>query len=320
MSGAPLSADRLSLRVQSIARAARDIHLVELALPGGGALPPASPGAHIELHLDSGISRSYSLVHAGDALTAYVVGVKRDPHSRGGSRYVHEQMRVGATLAVSPPRNHFPLREDAVHSVLIAGGIGITPIWCMAQRLAALGVSWELHYSARSRDDLAFAPALAAFGDRVRLHCDEEAGGVLDLAAIVCEAPASAHFYCCGPAPMLAAFERATAHLPPPQVHLERFAPQQAAAVAGGFVVALARSGRELEVPAGASVLSVLLANGIGVEHSCRAGLCGCCEVGVLAGEVDHRDACLTEAERAGHRSMLVCVSGAKSARLVLDL
>ena len=312
----------LTLRVQSVTYAARDIHRVELVRPEGGALPDVTPGSHIDLHLGNGITRSYSLVHSSAQPNAYIVGVKRDPQSRGGSRYVHEQLRVGTTLPVSAPRNHFPLLETAAHTVLIAGGIGITPIWCMAQRLEAIGASWEIWYSARSREDMAFVPQLSALGDKVHLHFDDAAGGVLDLAAIIGAAAEGTHFYCCGPGPMLDAYEAtaAGAGKPAESVHLERFAAQQAAAVEGGFVISLARTGRDLTVPPGASVLKGLLDNGIAVDSSCQEGICGCCEVNVLEGEVDHRDEVLTEKEKAAHKSMMVCCSGAKSARLVLDL
>lgn len=313
--------EKLTLRVQSITYAAKDTYLVELTNQDGSPLPSAAPGSHIDLHLGNGISRSYSLVQSGEAPTSYVVGVKLDANSRGGSRYVHEQLRVGSILPISMPRNHFPLHEEAAHTVLIAGGIGITPIWCMAQRLQAIGASWELWYSARSRADLAFVPLLHAMGARVHLHVDEEMGRILDLQAIVAAAPKGTHFYCCGPSPMLDAYETAaTTCFPAEQVHLERFTAKQAASVDGGFVISLARSCRDLVVPQGASVLKVLLDNGIEVDSSCQEGICGCCEVAVLEGEVDHRDAILTEAERAANKTMMVCCSGAKCSRLVLDL
>ncbi|WP_353234336.1 PDR/VanB family oxidoreductase [Diaphorobacter ruginosibacter] len=313
--------EKLTLRVQSITYAAKDTYLVELVDPDCRPLPAVTPGAHIDLHLGNGITRSYSLVQSGDTPASYVVGVKLDAKSRGGSRYVHEQLRVGSLLPVSMPRNHFPLHEDAAHTVLIAGGIGITPIWCMAQRLQAIAASWELWYSVRSRADLAFVPLLQAMGARVHLHVDEEVGGIIDLPAIVAAAPEGTHFYCCGPTPMLDAYEAAAAvRFPAQQIHLERFAAKQAASVDGGFVISLARSCRDLVVPQGASVLKVLLDNGIEVDSSCQEGICGCCEVVVLEGEVDHRDAILTEAERAANKTMMVCCSGAKCSRLVLDL
>ncbi|MEX5746248.1 2Fe-2S iron-sulfur cluster-binding protein [Massilia sp. X63] len=313
--------NRLQVRLQSVAWATRDIQVFEFVSPSGATLPPATPGAHVDVHLGNGITRSYSLLHAEAAPQRYLVGVKRDPNSRGGSRYMHEQLRVGALLELSGPRNHFPLLENAAHTVLIAGGIGITPILCMAERLDALGASFELWYAGRAQADLAFLPALARFGTRVHLHADEDAAAVLDLAAIVAAAPAGSHFYCCGPAPMLAAYEAATAARPPGTVHLERFGASQPPASGGdGFVVQLARRGVELRVPAGATILQVLQENGVAVDSSCEAGICGCCEVAVLEGEVDHRDDVLTASQRAANTSMMVCCSRAKSERLVLDL
>ena len=312
---------RLQVRLQSVAYATRDILVYEFVHPEGGPLPAVSAGAHVDVHLANGITRSYSLLHAGETPGRYVVGVKRDPNSRGGSRYMHDELRVGTILELSQPRNHFPLAEQAAYTVLIAGGIGITPILCMAERLERIGAPFELWYASRSRADLAFLPELARFGERVRLHVDDEANAVLDTAAIVAAAPADAHFYCCGPGPMLAAYETAAAGRAPETVHLERFGASQPVATGGdGFVVALARSGIELRVPTGSTLLQVLASNGIPIESSCEAGICGCCEVAVLEGEVDHRDEVLTPAQRACNKSMMVCCSRAKGARLVLDL
>ncbi|MFN3737553.1 PDR/VanB family oxidoreductase [Hydrogenophaga sp.] len=310
----------LAVRLRSITYAARDTHLYEFVRLDGQAMPDVAPGAHVDLHLPNGTVRPYSLVRAGQGLKSYVVGVKLDPKSRGGSRYIHEKLMAGTEMSLSEPRNHFPLKEDAPHTVLIAGGIGITPIWCMAQRLQAIGASWELWYSCRSRADAAFLDEMAAFGDRVHLHFDEEAGHLLDLQALVAKAAPDAHLYCCGPAPMLAAYEAAAASRQPETVHLEHFGAVQAAATDGGFVVELARTGGELTVPQGKSILEVLTAHNVSVNSSCLQGVCGYCEVAVLQGEVDHRDAILTPSERASNSTMMVCCSGAKSARLVLDL
>lgn len=313
--------DKLSVRLQSISFATPDIQAYEFVRPDGAPLPAATAGAHVDVHLPNGITRSYSLLHAGDAPDRYVVGVKRDPNSRGGSKFMHEQLRVGTILDLSAPRNHFPLAEGATHSVLFAGGIGITPILCMAERLDAIGASWEMWYAVRSRAELAFLPQLARFGARVRLHVDNEANAVLNMAEIVASAPADAHFYCCGPGPMLTAYEVAAAGRAPDTVHLERFGASQPLATGGdGYVVQLARSAIELRVPAGSTLLQVLTENGIAIDSSCEAGICGCCEIAVLEGEVDHRDEVLTASQRASNKSMMACCSRAKSERLVLDL
>lgn len=312
---------RLQVRLESITYATRDIQVFEFVRPEGGPLPAVSPGAHVDVHLANGITRSYSLLHAGKSPERFVVGVKRDPNSRGGSRYMHDELRVGTLLDLSEPRNLFPLKEDAAHTALIAGGIGITPILCMAKRLDSIGASFELWYASRSRADLAFLPELERFGERVHLHVDDEANTVLNMAAIVATAPAETHFYCCGPGPMLSAYETAVAGCAPETVHLERFGAAQTLSTAGdGFVVHLARSGIELCVPTKSTLLEVLTKNGVAIDSSCEAGICGCCEVAVLAGEVDHRDEVLTPTQRASNKSMMVCCSRAKSDRLVLDL
>lgn len=309
----------LTLRVSAIRYAAHETVLLDLERADGEPLPACEPGAHVTLHLPNGLVRQYSLVEHGAAPHRYVVGVKRDAASRGGSRYIHDQLRVGTMLPVEPPRNNFPLDEAAPHTVLVAGGIGITPLYCMARRLRALGRPFELHYAVRTRDDVAFARELAGWPE-LRLHVDAEAGRVLHVAAVVAAAPANAALYCCGPGPMLAAFEAATATLPPAQVHVEYFTPKQAAANSGGFSVELARSGRTIEVKTGTSLLEALRTAGVTVQSSCESGVCGACETKVLEGVPDHRDSILSEAERASNRTMMICCSGARSDRLVLDL
>lgn len=316
---APLHASPIPVRLTRIEYAARDTSLYAFEPLDRGLLPGAKPGAHIGLRLPNGIERQYSLVETGAELKRYVIGVKRDPASRGGSAYLHEQLRVGAIIDIDPPRNNFPLREDAEVSVLIAGGIGVTPIWSMIQRLTGLGREWSLHYSARSRDDAAFAEALSA-EPRARLHFDDETGTLLPLAEIVAAAPEGAHLYCCGPAPMLRAFEDACRGRPSEHVHVEYFTPRFEAADEGGFTVALARSGREFSIPPGKTILKVLQDAGIPVTSSCEEGVCAACETRVLEGVPDHRDAILSEQERAANETMFICCSGAKTGRLVLDL
>ena len=299
---------------------ARDVNLYEFRSSDGRGLPPAAAGSHIDLHLANGLVRQYSLIRPEPDPAVYVVAVKRDAQSRGGSRFVHETLRPGARLNISAPRNNFPLEERAPHTVLIAGGIGITPIWSMVQRLEALGRPWQLHYACRSRDDAAFRDELAARSP-ARFHFDDEAGGtLLDIGAIVAGAPAAAHLYCCGPAPMLAAFEAVTAAWPRPQVHVEYFTAREARATEGGFVIELRRSGRELVVPSGKTILETVRAAGIAAASSCEAGICGTCETRVISGIPDHRDQWLSEDERAANKTVMICCAGCKSGRLVLDL
>lgn len=320
--GASVSSEAVELievRLVEVRYAARDINLFAFERPDGGPLPPAGPGAHIDVVLPGGTVRQYSLIDTGQSARRYTIGVKRDPNGGGGSLQLHDRLPVGSLLQVSAPRNHFPLDEQARHSVLIAGGIGVTPIYAMAERLAELGRSFELHYSSRSRADAAFLPVLETLG--ARFHFDAEAEGrFLDLAAIVAEAPAGSHFYCCGPLPMLEAFEAATAGLPPEQVHLEYFMAKDAPADEGGFTVELKRSGAVHAIPPGKTILDVLREAGLNLPASCEKGVCGTCETRVLAGTPDHRDAILTEAEKRAGDTMMICCSGAKSDRLVLDL
>lgn len=315
----PQSAPLLHLRLVSIRYAAEGIHLYELQAPEGGCLPAFSAGAHVDLHLPNGLVRPYSLCNAPHETHRYVVGIKRDPASRGGSRYIHDTLRVGTIIATSAPRNHFPLDEQAAHTVLIAGGIGITPIACMVQRLRAIGRPFEVHYSVRRREEAALLDTLA--GPQLHLHVDAEQGGrPLDLAALVAAAPREAHLYCCGPAPMLDAYEKATAQRPREQVHLERFSAATPAATEGGFTVQLARSGRSIQVASGVTILDALRGEGITLQASCEQGICGSCETRVLAGRPDHRDALLSEEEKQANQVMMVCCSGSKDPVLVLDL
>lgn len=299
--------------------AARDIRVYELGRPDGGRLPAAEPGAHIDLHLPNGMVRQYSLIVPDAEPTSYTVGVKRDERGRGGSRYIHAHLQVSARLTISPPRNNFPLVDSAHHSVLLAGGIGITPIWSMVQRLAALRRSWSVHYACRSRRDAAFLAELQTF-DGVQFHFDDESRGQpLDVGAVVAAAPADAHLYCCGPAPMLATFEAAAADWPREQVHLEYFARAKDGADSA-FVVELARTGREFLIPSGTSILSVLRDAGISVTSSCEQGVCGACETRVISGIPDHRDMVLSDLEHAENKSVLICCARSKSNRLILDL
>jgi ferredoxin-NADP reductase len=310
----------IEVRLQAIRYAARDTNMYELTRVDGKALPPYEPGAHIDVHLPNGLVRQYSLLEAEPDPARYTIAVKRDPASRGGSRCVHDELRVGRTLTISAPRNNFPLAEDAKHVILFAGGIGITPIWCMVQRLAKLGRSWQLYYACRSRADMAFLQALEEMSSSQFHFDDESAGKFLDVAAIIADAPKDTHLYCCGPTPMLKAFEAATASWPRAQIHVEYFTPKQEAPKTGGFVVELARSGREFVIPEGKTILQVLLDAGVDVDYSCELGICGACEQRVISGEPEHRDAILTEEEQASNTKVMICCAGCKSERLVLDL
>lgn len=315
----------MDVRLTAIRYGSRDINLYELRSLAGEALPAAAPGAHIDVHLPNGLTRQYSLL-LDEAAPAdpsrYVIGVKLDANSRGGSQYMHKELRVGSVLEISEPRNNFPLVETAQHTILIAGGIGVTPIWSMWNRLTAIKRQADLYYCSRTRGDAVFADDLAG-NPRVFLSFDDEnAGAFLDIAGIVQRAPHHAHLYCCGPLPMLQAFEDATKDWPSEQVHIEYFSSsnEEPPATEGGFEVELARSKRVVQVGPGQTILEALIEAGVDAEYSCEEGVCGACMTGVVSGTPDHRDSVMTPGERAENKKIMICCSGSKSSRLVLDL
>lgn len=313
--------------VKAIRHEALDVYSVELAPIAGGPLPSFTAGAHIDLHLPSALIRSYSLVNSQDERHRYVVGVARDAKSRGGSTYVHDKLRPGDKLTIGAPRNNFALAENAPHTVLISGGIGVTPLYCMIQRLQALGRSWELYLCSRTRHHAAFRDALdellrsPASRGKVHYTFDQEPGiKMLDIAAVASAQAPDTHLYCCGPLPMLQAFEKACEGRAQECVHVEYFAAKEAPASTGGFTVVLAKSGKTLEVPAGKTILDAVLDAKIRVSYSCMEGICGSCEVSIIEGIADHRDLVLSKDEHAANKTMMICCSGSKSDRLVLDL
>jgi ferredoxin-NADP reductase len=322
-----MPAPSLTARVHQLRHEADGVLGIELRPAGATALFPAvQAGAHVDLHLPNGLLRSYSLCNPPGETHRYCLGVLKEKQGRGGSRFIHEQLRIGDEIGLSMPRNLFALDERAQTSVLLAGGIGITPILCMLQRLHALGRPVHLIYCARSRRQAAYLDELKTLthsGATLQLHFDDEQGAAPDLRALLAPFQGEhSHFYACGPAPMLTAFEAACASLGQQHVHLERFAAAEplAPAIAGAFVVALKKSGVEVQVPADSSVLTALLDAGCDAVYSCGEGYCGACEVPVIEGEVEHRDSLLSEAERGSNKVMMICVSRAKGARLVLDL
>lgn len=319
-----MSGDGLQLLLRQIRHEAQGIASYELVAPDGAPLPPFTAGAHIDLQLLGGLVRSYSLVNSPSDTHRYLIAVNRDRDSRGGSSWLHEVPRVGDLFKVAPPRNDFPLVEEASNSIFIAGGIGITPFMAMASRLRQLGRPWRLHYAARSPAQAAFADALreldAPQGACVDLHFSAQATGRLNIARIAREAPAQAHLYCCGPAEMIDDFLKACAARAPEFVHHERFAGTQQAATEGGYDVVLARSGRSFAIAPGKTILDTLLDNGVDVQYACSEGICGTCKTRLIEGAPDHRDDYLTDAEKAANQSIMICCSGARSPRLVLDM
>ncbi len=309
-----------SLYIKSVTWEAPHILSYELRPLESVELPPFTAGAHIDLVLPNGLTRSYSLVNSQNERHRYVVSVQKDRASRGGSQWIHENLRSGDVVTVDGPRNHFALDETAEKTIFIAAGIGITPIMSMIDRMKVLKRDWELIYCARTREGAAFRESLEK-EPRARFNFDGEPGGrLIDIAALVRDAPSNAHLYCCGPTPVLAAFQEATEGLPQERVHLEYFAAQEPPATEGGFTVMLAKSGRKLTVLPGKTILETLRESGFDVPYSCGQGVCGTCDTTVLEGVPDHRDLILTTKERASNNRMMICCSGSKTDSLVLDL
>lgn len=304
----------MELEVRRIERLTDRISLFELA---GADLPGWSAGAHVDFETPAGV-RSYSLIRfPGETDESWRIAVQREDAGEGGSRAMHA-LKPGDRLRASAPKNDFPLADSPRPSVLLAGGIGITPLISMATELAAAGRPFTLHYAGRSRSVMAFLePLAAAFGPALAVHPDDEAP--LDLAGVM---DPGAEIYICGPRGMIEAARRAAAAagVPEAQVHVELFATPQAEAGDAPFEVEIASTGQVFTVPPGKSIIEVLEDGGIDLVYDCQRGDCGICQTGVLEGEPDHRDVVLSEAERASGKVMQICVSRAKSPRLKLDL
>jgi vanillate O-demethylase ferredoxin subunit len=313
------------VRVARKAAEAQGICSFELVDEGGAPLPGFDAGAHIDVHLPGGLVRQYSLCNDPRETHRYCLAVLHDPASRGGSRAMHGDVEVGDRLTISVPRNHFALAPQAAHSLLLAGGIGITPIISMADALHARGAGFDLHYCARSSARLAFATRLAAapYASRVHLHLDD-AGAAVDLDRWLASVPPDTHLYVCGPAGFidatLSAAERAG--WDSRRVHREFFAAPRTsqATQEATFEVELARTGARVVVESGVSIVRALERAGVVVPVSCEQGVCGTCLTRVLEGVPDHRDAYLTPEERAAGDQLLPCCSRALGSRIVLDL
>ena len=318
------SGRKAPLRVKVLRKWVTAEDIVGLELESiGEPLPTHQPGAHIDVHLPNGLVRQYSLTNApGDGLL-YRLGVKLESDSRGGSEFLHETVKEGDVLAISEPRNNFPLRRDTVKTILIAGGIGITPLLSMAQTLRKDKLDYELHYFAQTEGHLAFPEILRKLDDSVVLHLglspDETKG---ELAVLLAEYETAMHIYACGPGPML----EATRHIasdsgwPDEAVHFEYFQNTIELDSSSSFEVSLARSALTLEVPSGKTILEVLRDNGIALMSSCEQGACGTCEVAVIEGEPEHQDVYLNDSEKLAGQRIMTCVSRAKSSHLVLDI
>lgn len=310
-----------SIRMRVDARRLLTPSIMEFALvPAGEAeLPSYGPGAHVTVKTPSGAMRRYSLVGPGEGPDRYIIAVKREPESRGGSQSMHEQAVEGTELDVEPPENDFPLKS-APKYLLIAGGIGVTPIYAMAQSLAAADKEFRIIYCARTPEEAAYLDDMReAFGERLHLHHDEgDPERVYDFWDHF-EEPQNMHVYCCGPKPLMEEIEAVSGHWPEGRVNFEDFKPVEVIRPDDqAFDVELARSGKTVAVPADRSILEAIRDSGVRTVSSCESGTCGTCKTRLIAGDVDHRDMVLMDEERDDH--IMICVSRAKSGGLVLDM
>ncbi|SCK15044.1 vanillate O-demethylase ferredoxin subunit [Variovorax sp. HW608] len=313
------------MRVTRIVDEGQDIRSFELAAECG-SVPPFTAGAHIDLHLSPGLVRQYSLCNGPEQTGTYTIAVKREAQSRGGSSAVHDRLKLGDPIGVTGPRNNFPIAADAREHLLLAGGIGVTPLLSMARHLRARGEPFRLEYFTRSREHTAFVDLLSGseLAPHVSLHHGLEAAEMTAyMAERLARRPDGGHVYACGPRPFMQLVqEQAAQSYPADAVHLEHF--QADPALETGprerFTIRLARSGVEMEVCENQSIVDVLTRHGVRVDVMCEQGICGTCLTGVCDGVPDHRDTFLTDKERAANDKMLLCCSRARSPVLVLDL
>lgn len=284
----------------------------------GGVLPAFTPGAHITVATPSGAMRRYSLVGDGAEPSEYVIALKREPASRGGSASMHDNAVEGTVLQIQPPENDFAL-VPAPDYLLIAGGIGVTPILSMARHLSAQGTPFRVVYCTRSAAETAYLDELAAMGEHVQIHHDEGDFDQMYDFWDDFEKPRPTHVYCCGPAPLMEEIKALCGHWPEGRVHFEDFKPVEVVKPDDtAFTVHLKNAGQHIEIPSDRSILEALRAAGINTVSSCESGTCGTCKCGLIEGEADHRDMVLMEHEKAD--KIMICVSRAKSSELVLDL
>ena len=327
-----VEAKTLAVRVSKIRDEAIDIKSFALVSVDGKPLPAFIAGSHIDVHAADGIVRQYSLCNgpAGDAASGlpdhYLIAVKKEAASRGGSLAMHERIKEGDVLQISAPRNNFELRPEAKRHVLIGGGIGITPLLSMARHLLASGAEFEINYFSRSITHTAFHERLSApeFKGKVAFHYAIEPDAIKTyLRNLLWERPQDGHLYLCGPGPFMDTVQDvAAATWPPQSVHLEYFAadPSALSGPQDAFEVTLARTGGTYTIPEGETIVQVLARNGIQIDVSCEQGVCGTCLTGVLEGTPDHKDVYLDDEERKACDKIMPCVSRSLSPKLVLDI
>jgi len=286
-------------------------------------LPTFQPGAHIDIHLQNGLVRQYSLINGPGETSYYQIGVKLEHESKGGSENIHKNVKVGDVLASSEPRNNFPLRRDSLQTIFIAGGIGVTPLLSMSQALESMGLNYELHYFIQTEKDIAFKEVLTKLKENVIFHIGLSPESTMnDIKIILAEPGHAKNLYVCGPGPMLEATRKLASELnwSDDAVHFEYFKNINEVDDSSTFEIELARSALTLDVPSGKTILEVLRENGVVLPSSCEQGACGTCKVNVLKGKVDHQDVYLNSTEKAGGDVIMTCVSRALSDRLILDI
>lgn len=321
----PKALETLSFTVERIDELTPDIKSFALVAPDGAELPPFDAGAHIDVISGDGLRRSYSLANDPAERHRYVLGVLREVESSGGSEWMHQAVAAGDSLTVVPPLNNFPLREDAEEHILIAGGIGITPILAMGYRLRSLNAKFTLHYCTKSGEETAFTEEVKdVFGANAVFHHDggDPSNGI-DLEAVLSEPPEGAHLYICGPRGLLNGAREAADHWPDNTVHFELFAPSDKIEQweNESFEISLSRRKMTLTVPPDKSILDVVRENGVIADSSCEQGICGTCRIRLLGGRAEHRDEVLTGEEKEKNSSIMICTSRAKAGEmLILDL
>ena len=321
-----MAAGGVEVRIASRQDAAEGIICLELAPLDGETLPRFEAGAHVDVHLGSGLIRQYSLCNDPAETNRYRLGILLEKNGSGGSAEIHRDFVVGKVIRIGAPRNQFQLATDAWHSVLLAGGIGVTPLLAMAYQLSAANLSFEMHYLCRTPSRAAFLDDLIAdcFALKVNVHFDDAPANQRFVAGRDIPAPSPGHhLYVCGPKGFMdAMIDAARAKgWPEDSVHLEYFAAAAEVDSSGAsFVIETRRSGKSVKVQAGETAAQALLAAGINVPLSCESGICGTCLTGVIDGVPDHRDSYLTDEEKAANKQMAVCCSRARTAELVLDI
>lgn len=316
----------LEVKVAEKKLVAHDIIAFELVKTDGKPLPEFSAGSHIDVHFDNGIARQYSLYNSPTERHRYCLGILKSADSKGGSIAMHEKVNAGDIIRISHPRNSFHLDESANFSLLLAGGIGVTPLMCMAQRLYEIGANFKMHYCTRNRERTAFYDllSLSPFAEHIAFHFDDGSKDqLLNLPEILGEYSEGSNLYVCGPEGFMeAVIQNAEKAWPTNKVHREYFSadPKAGHDDDQSFTVKIASSGKEYDIPGDNTIVEVLQKEGINIPVSCEQGICGACLTDVVNGTPDHRDMFLTDDEKNANDQMTPCCSRAKTDVIELDL